>query len=53
MYYGDLKKASSELFKVLKSACPGCIEENGMMAKAKRSDILVRIMTRWQLNGRP
>jgi hypothetical protein len=35
MYYGDLKKASSELFKALKSACPGCIEENGKNGKGK------------------
>lgn len=34
-YYGDLKKASSELIKVLESACPGCIEDNGKTGKGK------------------
>lgn len=35
MYYGDLKKASSELIKALESACPGCIENNGKTGKGK------------------
>ena len=35
MFYGDLKKASSELIKVLESACPGCIEDNGKTGKGK------------------
>ena len=35
MYYGDLKKASSELIKALESACPGCIEDNGKTGKGK------------------
>ena len=34
-YYGDLKKASSELMKVLESVCPGCIEGNGKIGKGK------------------
>lgn len=35
MYYGDLKKASSELIKALESACPGCIVDNGKTGKGK------------------
>ncbi len=35
MYYGDLKKASSELIKALESAYPGCIEDNGKTGKGK------------------
>ena len=35
MYYGDLKKASSELINALKSAYPGCVEENGKRGKGK------------------
>ena len=35
MFYGDLKKASSELTNELKSVCPGCIEENGKRGKGK------------------
>ena len=35
MFYGDLKKASSELIKALESACPGCIEDNGKTGKGK------------------
>jgi hypothetical protein len=35
MFYGDLKKASSELIKALKLACPGCIEDNGKTGKGK------------------
>jgi len=34
-YYGDLKKASSELIKALESAYPGCIEDNGKTGKGK------------------
>ena len=34
-YYGDLKKASSELIKALKQAYPGCIEDNGKVGKGK------------------
>ncbi len=34
-FYGDLKKASSELIKALESACPGCIEDNGKTGKGK------------------
>ena len=34
-YYGDLKKASSELIKALEQACPGCIEDNGKSGKGK------------------
>lgn len=34
-YYGDLKKASSELIKVLESVCPGCIKDNGKTGKGK------------------
>ena len=33
--YGELKKASSELIKALKQACPGCIEDNGKTGKGK------------------
>ena len=29
MFYGDLKKASSELIKALEQAYPGCIKDNG------------------------
>ena len=35
MFYGDLKKASSELIKALESADPGCIEDNGKTGKGK------------------
>ena len=35
MYYGDLKKASSEVVRALEQACPGCIEYNGKMGKGK------------------
>lgn len=35
MFYGDLKKASSELIKALESAYPGCVEENGKRGKGK------------------
>ena len=35
MYYGDLKKASSEVVKALEQACPGCIEDNGKTGKGK------------------
>lgn len=35
MYYGDLKKASSEVVKALKQTCPGCIEDNGKIGKGK------------------
>lgn len=35
MYYGDLKKASSEVVKTLEQACPGCIEDNGKTGKGK------------------
>ena len=35
MFYGDLKKASSELIKALEHACPGCIEDNGKTFKGK------------------
>ena len=34
-FYGDLKKASSELIKALEQACPGCIEDNGKTGKGK------------------
>ena len=34
-YYGDLKKASSELIKALEQAYPGCIEDNGKIGKGK------------------
>ena len=34
-FYGDLKKASSELIKALESAYPGCIEDNGKTGKGK------------------
>ena len=34
-YYGDLKKASSEVVKVLEHAIPGCIEDNGKTGKGK------------------
>lgn len=34
-YYGDLKKASSEVVKALENACPGCIEDNGKTGKGK------------------
>ena len=34
-YYGDLKKASSELIRTLDQACPGCIEVNGKTGKGK------------------
>ena len=34
-FYGDLKKASSELIKALERACPGCIEDNGKTGKGK------------------
>jgi hypothetical protein len=35
MYYGDLKKASSEVVKALELDCPGCIEDNGKTGKGK------------------
>ena len=35
MYYGDLKKASSELINALKSTYPGYIEDNGKTGKGK------------------
>lgn len=35
MFYGDLKKASSELIKALESAYSGCIEDNGKTGKGK------------------
>lgn len=35
MFYGDLKKASSELIKALEQACPGCIKDNGKTGKGK------------------
>lgn len=35
MFYGDLKKASSELIKTLEHACPGCIEDNCKTGKGK------------------
>lgn len=35
MFYGDLKKASSELIKALEQAYPGCIENNGKTGKGK------------------
>ena len=34
-FYGDLKKASSEVIKALEYACPGCIEDNGKTGKGK------------------
>ena len=34
-YYGDLKKASSEVVKALKDAIPECIEDNGKTGKGK------------------
>lgn len=34
-YYGDLKKASSEVVKALEHACMGCIEYNGKTGKGK------------------
>ena len=34
-YYNDLKKASSDLIKVLQQAYPGCIEDNGKTGKGK------------------
>lgn len=34
-YYGDLKKASSEVVKALECAIPGCIEDNGKVGKGK------------------
>lgn len=34
-YYGDLKKASSEVVKALEFAIPGCIEDNGKTGKGK------------------
>ena len=34
-YYGDLKKASSEVVKALERACMGCIENNGKTGKGK------------------
>jgi len=34
-YYGDLKKASSEVIKTLEKACPGCIGDNGKTGKGK------------------
>ena len=35
MFYGDLKKASSELIKALEQVSPGCIEDNGKIGKGK------------------
>lgn len=35
IFYGDLKKASSELIKALEQACPGCITINGKTGKGK------------------
>jgi hypothetical protein len=35
MFYGDLKKASSELIKALEQAYPGCIKDNGKTGKGK------------------
>ena len=35
MFYGDLKKASSEVVKALEHAIPGCIEDNGKIGKGK------------------
>lgn len=34
-FYGDLKKASSEVIKALEQAIPGCIESNGKTGKGK------------------
>jgi hypothetical protein len=34
-FYGDLKKASSELIQALEKAYPGCIEDNGKIGKGK------------------
>lgn len=34
-YYGDLKKASSEVVKALEGAIPGCIKDNGKTGKGK------------------
>ena len=34
-YYGDLKKASSEVVKALERTMPGCIEDNGRKGKGK------------------
>ena len=34
-YYGDLKKASSEVAKALEHALPGCIVDNGKTGKGK------------------
>ena len=34
-FYGDLKKASSDVVKALKQAIPGCIEDNGKTGKGK------------------
>ena len=35
IFYGDLKKASSEVVKALEHAIPGCIEDNGKTGKGK------------------
>lgn len=35
IFYGDLKKASSELIKALEKKCPGCIKGNGKTGKGK------------------
>lgn len=35
MYYGDLKKASSEVVNALEHVIPGCIEDNGKTGKGK------------------
>ena len=35
IFYGDLKKASSEVVKALEQASPGCIEDNGKTGKGK------------------
>lgn len=34
-FYGDLKKASSEVVRALEQACPGCMEDNGKTGKGK------------------
>jgi len=34
-YYGDLKKASSEIIRALEKVSPGCIEDNGKTGKGK------------------
>ena len=46
MYYGDLKKASSEVIKALEYACPGTMEsqERPMSLREQIKDILKRQM---------